>query len=62
MKLEKHRYEDVIRRVPDVTKARTVLGVEATVTVEDGLRETIRWHRLALEKSRAQVGQERSSR
>jgi UDP-glucose 4-epimerase len=56
----KHRYEDVIRRVPDVTKARTVLGVEATVTVEDGLRETIRWHRLALEKSRAQVGQDRS--
>jgi len=48
----KHRYEDVIRRVPDVTKAKTILGVEATTTVEEGLRETIRWHRKALELSR----------
>ena len=48
----KHRYEDVIRRVPDVTKARAVLGVEARTTVEEGLRETIRWHRAALERSR----------
>lgn len=46
----KRRYEDVIRRVPDVSKAQQILGVEANTSVEDGLRETIRWHRPALER------------
>lgn len=51
----KRRYEDVIRRVPDVSKAKEVLGVEALTSVEDGLRETIRWHRRALERSGAET-------
>ena len=50
----KRRYEDVIRRVPDVSKAREMLGVEATTSVEEGLRQTIRWHRPALERSLVQ--------
>jgi UDP-glucose 4-epimerase len=49
----KRRYEDVMRRVPDTSKAKRMLGVEATTTVEEGLRETIRWHRDALAKSKA---------
>ena len=47
----KRRYEDVLRRVPDVTKAKERLGFEASTTAEEGLRRTIRWHRRALEKS-----------
>lgn len=47
----KRRYEDVLRRVPDCSKAREMLGVEATTSVEEGLRETIRWHRPALERA-----------
>ena len=49
----KRRYEDVMRRVPDVSKAREHLGFEAVATVEEGLRRTICWHRQALEESGA---------
>ncbi len=38
-------YQDVRHRVPDTTKAQKLLGFEATVGLEDGLRETIAWHR-----------------
>lgn len=38
-------FEDTRRRVPDVTRARAVLGFEATVTFEDGLRQTLDWCR-----------------
>ncbi len=41
-------YEDVRRRVPDIQKARERLGFEPNVSLEDGLRQTIRWHRAAL--------------
>ena len=41
------RYEDVRRRVPDVTLADRILGVRATVTLEDGLTRTIEWQRTA---------------
>ena len=41
----KRPYEDVQRRVPDPTKAREVLGYEARIGIEEGLRRTIRWHR-----------------
>ncbi len=36
-------YEDVPRRVPDITKQKTILGVTPKVTLEEGLRETIGW-------------------
>lgn len=38
-------YEDIPRRFPDITRMRTVLGVEPTVPLEDGLRRTIDWFR-----------------
>jgi UDP-glucose 4-epimerase len=37
------RYEDVERRVPDITRARTLLGFEPQVALADGLRTTIAW-------------------
>jgi UDP-glucose 4-epimerase len=37
------RYEDVRRRVPDVSKANRLLGFEAKIDLEDGLRRTIEW-------------------
>lgn len=40
-----HRYEDLLRRVPDTTKAREVLGWSATTSLRDGLIKTIEWAR-----------------
>lgn len=37
------KYEDVMRRVPDLSKARTLLGYEPQVSLEDGLTRTIQW-------------------
>lgn len=37
------KYEDVRRRVPDISKAHRVLGFSAQVSLEDGLRRTIEW-------------------
>ncbi len=37
------KYEDVRRRVPDISKANRMLGFEAKVSLEDGLRSTIDW-------------------
>lgn len=42
------KYEDVRRRVPDIEKARRLLGFEAKVTLEDGLAATIAWQRTAM--------------
>ena len=39
------KYEDVRRRVPDITRARQVLGFEPQVDLETGLRQTIEWQR-----------------
>ena len=39
-------YEDVRHRVPDIAKARTLLGFEPRVSLSEGLRKTIDWHRL----------------
>ena len=36
-------YEDVMRRVPDITRARQLLGFEPQVDLRTGLRDTIRW-------------------
>jgi UDP-glucose 4-epimerase len=36
-------YEDIVRRVPDVTKMHGVLGVRAETPLADGLRRTVEW-------------------
>ncbi|MBI3029551.1 MAG: GDP-mannose 4,6-dehydratase [Candidatus Rokubacteria bacterium] len=38
-------YEDVRRRVPDVSRCERILGVKATVGLEEGLARTIEWQR-----------------
>jgi UDP-glucose 4-epimerase len=38
-------YEDLQRRVPDASKARTVLGWEATTTLETGIERVLAWRR-----------------
>ncbi|MBV8200011.1 MAG: NAD-dependent epimerase/dehydratase family protein [Acidobacteria bacterium] len=38
-------YEDIPRRVPDITRMRAILGVEPRVALEEGLRRTIDWFR-----------------
>ncbi len=38
-------YEDIPRRFPDITRMRTILGVEPGVPLEEGLRRTIDWFR-----------------
>lgn len=37
------KYEDVLRRIPDITRAKTLLGFNPQVDLEVGLRETITW-------------------
>jgi UDP-glucose 4-epimerase len=44
-------YEDIPRRFPDITRMRTILGVEPKVPLEEGLRRTIEWFRSAPEWS-----------
>ncbi|MBL10061.1 MAG: nucleoside-diphosphate sugar epimerase [Acidiferrobacteraceae bacterium] len=39
------RYEDVMRRVPDLSKSRSVLGYKTTTELEDGLPVTIKWQK-----------------
>lgn len=39
------RYEDVRRRVPDVSLCERLLGVSAKVGLEEGLKRTIEWQR-----------------
>ena len=38
-------FEETRRRVPDVTRARDLLGFEAQTTLEEGLRRTLEWFR-----------------
>ena len=42
------RYEDVRARVPDIGKAREMLGFEPRVDLEEGLRRTIEWQRAVM--------------
>lgn len=37
------KYEDVIRRIPDITRAKELLGFQPKVDLETGLRQTILW-------------------
>lgn len=39
------KYEDVRRRVPDTTLSKKILKFEATVPLDDGLKQTIEWQR-----------------
>ena len=42
------RYEDVRARVPEIGKARELLGFEPRIGLEDGLRRTIDWQRAVM--------------
>ncbi|PWH17167.1 MAG: nucleoside-diphosphate sugar epimerase [Anaerolineae bacterium] len=44
------KYEDVMRRVPDISKARRLLDFDPKVELEQGLKTTIRWQ---IERRRA---------
>jgi len=46
----KEKYEDVMRRVPDITKAKKLLGFEPKVSLEDGLVRTIKWQKQVMQK------------
>ena len=37
------KYEDVVRRVPDINKTKTILGFQAKWSLEQGLPKTIEW-------------------
>jgi UDP-glucose 4-epimerase len=39
------KYEDVMRRIPDIKKAKRLLDFQAEVNLEDGLAQTIEWQR-----------------
>ena len=39
------KYDDVRRRVPDTSHAERILGVKASVSLDEGLRRTIEWQR-----------------
>jgi UDP-glucose 4-epimerase len=39
------KYEDVLRRVPDVALCERLLGVRAKISLDEGLRRTIQWQR-----------------
>ena len=42
------KYEDVRRRVPDTTLSQKILGVKASVPLDEGLKRTIEWQRKAM--------------
>ena len=44
-KISGQDYEDVRRRIPDVSKAERLLGFKATISLEEGLARTIEWQR-----------------
>jgi len=47
-------YQDVRHRVPDLSKAKRLLGFEPKVSLEDGLAKTLAWH-LALREQAVEV-------
>jgi UDP-glucose 4-epimerase len=48
-------YQDVMRRVPDNTKAKRLLDFEARVSLDDGLTETIAWQREVWQAGRTPI-------
>jgi len=59
-KIYGNSYEDIQRRVPDITRMRTILGVDPTISLEDGLRRTIDWFRQDYEKGAVTSGEGQS--
>lgn len=49
------KYEDVMRRVPDVSKAQKLLGFKAIVDLQEGLGITISWQREVLHSYQTQI-------
>lgn len=45
------KYEDVMRRVPDTTFSEKILGVRASVGLDEGLAKTIEWQRGAMSEN-----------
>jgi len=41
-------YEDVMRRIPDISRARSILGFEPKVGLQEGLTKTIQWQKIAM--------------
>ena len=54
-KISGQDYEDVRRRIPDVSKAENLLGFKACVSLEDGLRRTIEWQKAVRSAEHAAV-------
>lgn len=48
------KYQDVMRRVPDTTKAEKLLGFKAEVDVAEGMKKTITWQIPFIEKQPAE--------
>jgi UDP-glucose 4-epimerase len=46
-------YQDVPRRVPDVTRMHKILGVQATTSLAEGLARTIAWFRKDVQQASA---------
>jgi UDP-glucose 4-epimerase len=42
-------YEDVPRRVPDITRMRKILGVDPKTPLEEGVRKTVEWFKAEIE-------------
>ncbi len=38
-------YEDIPRRIPDLSAAKSILGYHPEITLEDGLRQTLAWYK-----------------
>jgi len=47
------KYEDVPRRIPDITRARTLLGFQPVVGLREGLAKTIAWQRNLIQRRAA---------
>ena len=43
-------YQDVRTRIPDVSKAKRLLGFEAQVALDEGIARSLEWHRQATEE------------
>jgi len=59
-KIYGNSYEDIARRVPDITRMRTILGVDPTISLVDGLRRTIDWFKKDYEKGNVTSGEGQS--
>jgi len=49
------KYEDVMRRIPDIALCEKLLGVRARVDIDEGLRRTIEWQRGLTMSTRSQT-------